>query len=926
MLAEIGCGCIVTEGSEIENVLVAHVIGDFRPLWSFLRHFADCFMIEDSTVEAESFFSSFMTEEKKREMDSEDDSLRVATNKSIWKPSHGRQSIKQNEYKEDDYEGPPPSENDRKTEMLDLINILTVVVESRHPLFTLILLENTPLFDAITKGGKYNMGMTQYRLTLLNFAIMSSTTKMVRHLLEDPMNADPSTPDGSGMNALHLAVIATKEMEIIDLLLANSKVKVDDADEHGQTALHLAAYLSNDIAVQKLIENGANPNVLDKKGLSPLHVAAKQRDGNPIIDLLLEAQKFKGMDDVNDRNERGETALHYAAFKSNEITAEHLIKKGADLHYRNNDGLTPLHMAATHTKDMKIIDLLLKNIREEEIDQYQKDAMLLRNAYCNKHDLGDEIMKLLVAKEMASKKQVQNPRVLEELNAAKQQDKLRHSKSSNEYGLGGAMANLMEKKGAAVEAGTERYKQPNRHIPSMYEKIREINNFKAKIGGIAHIIGDNTVKMEDKVGMVFTMTLVNAIMNSDVKTIRKLLKEFRADISTLKWEEQRCNALHLASEFAKTTNLIDFILETDKFDINRVDLDGWTALHYALVGSNAAINARHLLKKGADPTLANKNGITPFHVAAETCVQESDILDLFLANNYKFDINQRNQSAGITALHIAIATSNLTTSRFLLSKGANPNVADENGFTPLHLAADFAKDLDIVKLLLNHQDTNVNLLDNKGNNALYYAKMNMHGIGEEIANLLTVQKSVAKAAEGSDHEPENIAALVPVRIEEDSKIKTIRILIESGMDITTMRWGENGTNALHVTAADAKTTDLIDVIVETGKFDINGIDNNGLTPLHHAMNGSVSTTNVPRLIQLGANPSIADKNGVTALHVAARNADSMDLIELLLNTEAVDVNCVDKQGRTPLNCARSNKHGLGERIVNRLRESGANEW
>ncbi len=100
MLAEIGCGCIVTEGSVIQNVLVAHVIGDFRPLWSFLRRFADCFMIEDSTVEAESFFSSFMTEEKKKEMDSEDASLGVATNKSmncIWKPSLGRPNSKQNE-------------------------------------------------------------------------------------------------------------------------------------------------------------------------------------------------------------------------------------------------------------------------------------------------------------------------------------------------------------------------------------------------------------------------------------------------------------------------------------------------------------------------------------------------------------------------------------------------------------------------------------------------------------------------------------------------------------------------------------------------------------------------------------------------------------------------------------------------------------
>jgi ankyrin repeat protein len=76
---------------------------------------------------------------------------------------------------------------------------------------------------------------------------------------------------------------------------------------------------------------------------------------------------------------------------------------------------------------------------------------------------------------------------------------------------------------------------------------------------------------------------------------------------------------------------------------------------------------------------------------------------------------------------------------------------------------------------------------------------------------------------------------------------------------------------------------------------------------------------------MGADPGIADKNGVTPLHMAARNAESMDLIELLLNTEAVDVNCVDIKGRTPLAYARDNKHGLGQIIIDRLKEYCAKE-
>jgi ankyrin repeat protein len=104
-------------------------------------------------------------------------------------------------------------------------------------------------------------------------------------------------------------------------------------------------------------------------------------------------------------------------------------------------------------------------------------------------------------------------------------------------------------------------------------------------------------------------------------------------------------------------------------------------------------------------------------------------------------------------------------------------------------------------------------------------------------------------------------------------------------------------NALHSASFHAKTTDVIDVILETGEFDINGGDKDGNTPLHYALLGLYPKRNVPHLIQLGADPNVADKNGVTALNMATRNAESMHLIELilLLNREVVGVGYCDKQ-------------------------------
>jgi ankyrin repeat protein len=161
--------------------------------------------------------------------------------------------------------------------------------------------------------------------------------------------------------------------------------------------------------------------------------------------------------------------------------------------------------------------------------------------------------------------------------------------------------------------------------------------------------------------------------------------------------------------------------------------DGWTPLHFALRVNNMT-TARYLLEKGADPTIGTHDGgITQFHAAA-AYVAEPDILDLFLANNKQLDIVHRNKS-GMTALHIAIRESNTATAEFLLSNGANPNAADENGYTPLHVAAYYAKDMAIVELLLDRKDVNVKYLDKSGKSALQYAMSNEHGLGEAIANL-----------------------------------------------------------------------------------------------------------------------------------------------------------------------------------------------
>ncbi|XP_046643174.1 alpha-latrocrustotoxin-Lt1a-like [Daphnia pulicaria] len=210
---------------------------------------------------------------------------------------------------------------------------------------------------------------------------------------------------------------------------------------------------------------------------------------------------------------------------------------------------------------------------------------------------------------------------------------------------------------------------------------------------------------------------------------------------------------------------------------------------------------------------------------------------------------------------------------------------DINIDTPLHLAA-HEKEIETISLILENEQVDINSRGNYGQTALH------HAIRFRMPN-------------------------------------TARYLLKKGADPNAAT--ENGATPLYLAAKTyyhyMTNTELIDIILETGKCNINGVDNYGRTPLHYAIEGYIpGTINVRRLIKMGADPGIADKKGVTPLHMSAKIAKSLDLIDELLlkvKTVAVDVNGVDKQGLTPFAYAQDNKHGLGRSIIDRLKEYGA---
>ena len=82
-------------------------------------------------------------------------------------------------------------------------------------------------------------------------------------------------------------------------------------------------------------------------------------------------------------------------------------------------------------------------------------------------------------------------------------------------------------------------------------------------------------------------------------------------------------------------------------------------------------------------------------------------------------INTRDYKTGETALHIVVKRGDLTYLRFLLAKGADPNLKDDKGTTPLLLAATTGES-EMISVLIQ-QGANVNLGNSSGETPLIRA-------------------------------------------------------------------------------------------------------------------------------------------------------------------------------------------------------------
>eukprot|EP00754_Rhynchopus_humris_P006317 Rhum_TRINITY_DN13068_c0_g1::Rhum_TRINITY_DN13068_c0_g1_i1::g.56170::m.56170 len=160
----------------------------------------------------------------------------------------------------------------------------------------------------------------------------------------------------------------------------------------------------------------------------------------------------------------------------------------------------------------------------------------------------------------------------------------------------------------------------------------------------------------------------------------------------------RATALHHAV-LEQHTEAVELLLNF-RADCNLFDKDKRTPLHNVVTKQADAEAAQTiaimLLGAGADPTLKNKDGDTILHLAA----REGHLsLLTFLLDDRKgeLDVDCYNDKDE-TPLFFAAGNSHVAVVLELLRRGANPNIPNRKGRTPLHMALRWAKS-DVKKVI-----------------------------------------------------------------------------------------------------------------------------------------------------------------------------------------------------------------------------------
>ena len=308
---------------------------------------------------------------------------------------------------------------------------------------------------------------------------------------------------------------------------------------------------------------------------------------------------------------------------------------------------------------------------------------------------------------------------------------------------------------------------------------------------------------------------------------------------------------------------------------NGANPDGAPGIHNGLwtaLGNRNEALLRVLLEGGADVNIERGKGDTPFRVVCTRGLPYFAKILIEAGANYNF----KEKSLGKTSLRAAAHFGRTEMVQLLLDKGLDPDVRDDWGWTPLHVAIN----PETAKALIDG-GANIHAKAKDGNEAIHSL------IGENMLD--SVKYLLSLGVDVDTHGKNNITPLHQAVI--FNHVDGAQLLLDNGANINAA--DSNGMTCLHFARSEA----MVEYLILKGA-NVNAVAQDKTTPLHYASNRAIGSL----LIKNKANLTAKDSDGGTPLHWAA--SSRADFAEVLVMAGA-PINIRDVSGSTPLDYANA---------------------
>ncbi|XP_055998791.1 ankyrin-1-like [Ostrea edulis] len=469
------------------------------------------------------------------------------------------------------------------------------------------------------------------------------------------------------------SLTTTDSLATIQCLLTNG-ADINLCNNDGLSPLFIACHNGHDSTVKLLLNNGANINLCMKNGVSPLYIAC-QNGHDRTVQLLLNNGA-----DINLCMKNEASPLYIACQNGHDSTLQLLLNNGADINLCMNNGASPLYIACQIGHD-STVQLLLNN--GADINLYMKNgASPLYIACENGHDSTVQLLLNNCADINLYMKNGASPLYIACENG--------HDST----------VQLLLNKGADNSLCTEKGVSP------LYIACQ--NGHDSTVQLLLNKGADNSLCTEKGVSPLYI-----ACHNGDDSTVQLLLNNC-ADINLC--DNDATSPLYIACHNGHDSTLQ--LLLDNGADINLCMKNGASPLYIACQNGHDS-TVQLLLNNGADINLCMKNGASPLYIACQN--GHDSTVQLLLNNGADINLCEEN---GASPLYIACQNGHYSTVQLLLNKGADNCLCTEKGVSPLYIACHNGHYITVQLLLNNGAD--INLCDNDGASPLYIACQNGH--------------------------------------------------------------------------------------------------------------------------------------------------------------------------------------------------------